>query len=202
MAMIPPVGTSGVYTLSGPFTTKLRANTSYRCEAVRRVADLLEMGVDPFEEFYEPIGLSRATYDMDLANMVSIVSLASESNHWLYVPSSYITGYPNINGISYTALILGVQLGAVPNYMDLSGLHAAIKEIVQDTIGVIPNIQTVGVSAAQMLSQTDHDAVEAARQYKITNTQTSRAKVIALTRENASLRQKLQSLEAYVAALP
>lgn len=200
MAMIPPIGTSGVYTLSGPFSAQLRANTSYRCEAVRRISDLIEFGVEPYEEYYAPVGLSKSTYDSDLSNMVSIVSLASESGHWLYVPTTYITSYPNINGVAYTALILGVQLGAIPNYMDLTGLHAAIKELVTDTIGVIPSIQTVGVSAAQLLSQTDHDAVEAARQYKINNTQTNRAKVIALSQENASLRQRLQQLEAYVAA--
>lgn len=123
---MPPVGASGVYVLDSPFNTKLLTNTSYRCDAIRRFNDFYEMGVDPFEEFYSPAGLGKERFDADIATNTVIVSLVSQNNHWVYVPSSFIRSFPNVNGVSYTSLVLGVTLGAIPNYMDLSGLYTAI----------------------------------------------------------------------------
>lgn len=198
MALIPPVGTSGIYKLAPPFSTLLQANMSYRCDAVRRIADFLEAGIDPFEEFYVPRGLSKAAYDQDLMNQVCIVSLVSAGGHWVYVPSTYVLSYPDINGVPYTVMVLGLELGALPNYRDLTGLKQALANLTRDTIGVTPTIREVAISAVQKLSQADHDALENARMLAITNTQTDRAKLLAAEQELALLRQQYAQLEAYV----
>lgn len=200
MALIPPVGTSGIYKLAPPFATQLQANMSYRCDAVRRVADFLAAGLDPFEEFYEPNGLSRAQYDLDLANQVCIISLVSSGGHWVYVPSTYVLAYPDINGVPYTVMVLGLELGALPNYKDLTGLKQALSNLTRDTIGVVPTIREVAISAVQKLSQSDHDALENARALAITNSQTDRARLLAAQAELAALRAQYDQLEAYVRA--
>lgn len=196
--LLPPLGASGVYTLSAPFQNKMQANTSYRCDAIRRLNDFIELGVDPYEEFYAPMQIPRSTYERDIGQNVSIVSLVSQNNHWVYVPSTYITSYPNVNGIPYVSLLLGVSLGAIPHYMDMSGLSAAISNLVRDTIGVVPQIRQVAVSDVTNLSQRDHDALETNRQQAINNTQTDRARAIALQSENAALRTQLNDLQAYI----
>lgn len=196
--LVPPLGASGVYTLRAPFQNKLQANTSYRCDAIRRINDFIELGVDPYEEVYQPEGISRSVYDNDAAKNVAIVSLVSQNNHWIYVPSTYISSYPNVNGIPYVSLVLGVSLGAIPHYMDMTGLSNAIKNLVRDTIGVVPQITQVAVSDVTNLSQRDHDSLETNRQQAIINTQTDRAQAIALRAENATLRQQLNDLQAYI----
>lgn len=198
MALLPPVGTSGIYKLAPPFSTLLQTNMSYRCDAIRRVADYLEVGIDPYEEIYAPRGLSRAVYDQDLLNQVCIVSLVSSGGHWVYVPSTYITAYPDINGVPYTVMVLGLELGAIPNYKDLTGLKQALASLTRDTIGVTPTIREVAISAVQKLSQADHDAVENARASAITNTQTDRAKLLATQQELAALRLQYDQLEQYI----
>lgn len=202
LALVPPVGTAGIYKLAPPFSTLLQANMSYRCDAIRRIADFVEVGVEPFEEYYLPYGLTQAQYDQDMANQVCIVSLVSASGHWVYVPSTYIIAYPDLNGVPYTVMVLGLELGAIPNYRDLSGLKSVLSELCRDTIGVVPSIKEVAISAVQKLSQSDHDALETGRQNLINNTQTDRSKVIALTAELAALRQQYRQLEDYVKTHP
>ena len=201
MALIPPVGTSGIYKLAAPFNPLLQANMSYRCDAIRRIADFLEVGLDPFEEFYEPRGLTKAAYDLDLQNQVCIVSLVSTGGHWVYVPSTYISSYPDINGVPYTVMVLGLELGAIPNYRDLTGLKQAIANLTRDTIGIMPTVKEVAISAVQKLSQSDHDALENARTIAITNSQTDRSKLFAAQSELATLRQQYTALETYVREL-
>jgi hypothetical protein len=198
MALIPPVGTSGIYKLASPFNTLLQANMSYRCDAVRRVTDYLEVGLDPFVDIYEPRGLSKAIYNTDLLNQVCIVSLVSTSGHWIYVPSTYIASYPDINGVPYTVMVIGLELGAIPNYKDLTGLKQAIASLTRDVIGVMPTVREVAISAVQKLSQSDHDALENARSIAITNSQTDRAKLLTVQHELTVLRQQYAELEAYV----
>lgn len=195
---MPPIGASGVYSLEAPFANKLLNNTSYRCDAIRRFNDLYELGIDPFEEYYRPEGLTKARFDSDVAAQTGIVSLVSQNNHWVYVPSSFIRSFPNVNGVAYTSLVLGVTLGAIPNYMDLSGLYATMSNLVRDTIGVTPQIQSVAVSNVTNLSQQDHDRLEAARLQNVNNSTTDRAKYIAAQQENAMLRQQLTQLENFV----
>ncbi|BAW19040.1 hypothetical protein [Ralstonia phage RP31] len=198
MALIPPVGTSGIYKLDAPFAAQLQPNMSYRCDAIRRLSDLLELGIDPFAEFYDKNGLTKEKYDADVVNQVCMISLVSSSGHWLYVPSTYVLAYPDLNGVPYTVMVLGLELGAIPNYKDLTGLKQALANLTRDTIGVMPTVKEVAVSAVSKLSQADADALEAARQQLITNSQTDRAKLLAVQQAYASLQQQYAALEAYV----
>lgn len=198
MALIPPIGTAGIFKLAAPFSTVLQTNMSYRCDAIRRIADFLEVGLDPYEEFYQLRGLTREVYDQDLRNQVAIISLVSAAGHWVYVPSTYVIAYPDLNGVPYTVMILGLELGAVPNYKDLAGLKQALANLTRDTIGITPTIREVAISAVQKLSQSDHDALENARTLAITNSQTDRAKLITVQAQLTALQQQYALLEAYV----
>lgn len=198
LALIPPIGTAGVYTLAAPFTTQLQAQTSYKCDAIRRFADLIEVGIEPFEEYYQPLGLTQAQYQVDLANNVCMVSLVSNTGHWVYVPSSFIQSYPDIGGVPYVVTVLGLELGALPTYMDLTGLKVALAQLCRDTIGKQPDVKEAVISAVEKLSQSDHDTLENARVLAINNSQTDRARYLAAQAELATLRQQYTALEAWV----
>jgi hypothetical protein len=204
MALLPPIGTSGIFQLAAPFNNQLQSNMSYRCDAIRRFNDLLDspVSIDPYEEFYLPNNITREKYEQDAQNLTSIVSLVSSAGHVVYVPSSYITGYPDINGIPYHVVVLGLELGALPQYKDLTGLKQAIANLVRDTIGVYPQMKEVVISAEERLSQADHDVAENARALMIVNSQTDRARLLALQTQHAALQNQYQQLSDYVRALP
>jgi hypothetical protein len=197
-ALIPPIGTSGIFRLNAPFSADLQSGMSYRCEAIRRVIDFVEAGLDVYEEIYLPKGLSRAQYEQDAANQVAIISLVASSGHFVFVPSTYILAYPDIGGVPYTVMVLGLELGSIPNYMNLSGLKSVLSNAVRDTIGVTPQIREVAVSAVQKLSQADHDVLENARKVLITNTQTDRAKAIDYEARFNALQLQHQQLQEWV----
>lgn len=201
MSLIPPIGTSGLFQLASPFNNKLQTNMAYRCDAVRRISDLIELGIEPFEEYYQPNGISKTAYDNDLINRVSIVSLVSDAGHWVYVPSTYILAYPDLNGVPYHVMLLGLEIGAIPRYRDLTGVKVAIANLVRDTLGITPTVRESVISAEQMVSQQDHEVLESARGNLITNSQTDRAKLLAAQTELTALRGQLTQLENYIKTL-
>lgn len=198
MSLIPPIGTAGIYQLKAPFASHLQPSVSYRCDAVRRVSDMVEAGIDPFAEFYETNGIDESKYNQDLLNNVCIVSLVSAAGHWVYVPSSYILSYPNVNGVPYRVMLLGVELGPIPDYMDLSVVKSSVADVVRDTIGITPQIKEVAISPIQNFSQNDHDVVEANRQAAILSSPTWKAKYLDIERRFTALQQAYNELAAIV----
>lgn len=194
MALIPPIGTAGIYDLKAPFSAKLQPRVSYRCEAVRKISDFIEEGIDPYEEFYVPNGLSQAVYQADMLNNACIVSLQSSSGHWVYVPTTYINSYPNVNGVAYRGMVLGVELGPIPEYMDLAAVKVAVGNVIRDVLGVRPTIKEVAITSTQNFSQQDHDILEANRAALVQNSDTDRAKLLDLQVRFAALQRDYQTL--------
>lgn len=198
MSLIPPLGTSGVYKLKIPFNNALRLNVAYRCAAIRRFNDLLESGVDPYQEYYAPYQISQQVYQADAQANVAIVSLASDADHWVYVPSSFIESFPNQGGIPYQGLVLGVPLGPVPTYMDLTGVKVALENVVRDHLGISVQANFVSVTEVQNLAQEDHDRLEASRANAVSNAVTDRAKYLQIQAAFQELQLRNQALEQYI----
>lgn len=198
MSLVPPVGTEGIYKLKAPFAAKLRPNTSYRCDATRRFSDLFEQGIDPYEQYYEPNGISRARYEEDVSLGASIISLVTASGLWLYVPSTYIEAYPNQGGIPYRGLVIGIPLGPVPTSMDTSAVRAAIQNVVRDMMGIDAQAQVVAVTEQQNLSLSDHNALQLAREHNKANSPTDSARAKDFENKYRELLQRYQQLEQYI----
>lgn len=198
MALIPPIGTSGIYSLLSPFASQLQPNVAYRCEAIRKLSDLIEADVDPFEEIYRPNNLTQEQYEQDLANQACIVSLQSTTGHWVYVPSTYIKSFPNVNGVAYRVMVLGVEIGPVPEYMDLGALKSAVSDTVRDTFGVTPTIKEVAISPVQNFSQHDHDVIEANRANAIVNSDTWKSKYLTAQKSLEELQRQYNLLASLV----
>jgi hypothetical protein len=197
---IPLIGVGGLYNLLAPFDTVLLPNISYRCISVRRLADILAAGGDPFAEYYQPKGLSESVFTADVEIGVCIVSLQAEQ-HVVYVPSTYINGYPDIGGVPYTTLALAINLGAVPDKMDLTYVKSRIAAVVLENIGIDSVVTTMAVSLPTLLNATNADVIEAARLAKITAVQTDRAKLLETERLLDAARQHIVELENYLRTL-
>lgn len=191
----PSVGVRGLFNLKPPFDSQILPNTAYEVKAVRTLDDLISSsGIDPKDLYYTHNGLDDQ-YDADVQDGVSIVSLAADAE-WIYVPSSYILSMPDQGGIPYTVLALAVMLGPLADSFDLSYLKTSMADLVQATIGITPGeVRTVALSSTTNVSQAEHDRIEAARQALITESDTDRAKLLAMTAERDALAQKVQELE-------
>jgi hypothetical protein len=203
-SLVPDVGTTGVWALTTPYDALINATASYKCLEVRQLQGIIAAGNDPYSLYYAPqegdnAGSLKDQYTADLAAGVCIVTLQSSSGAVVYVPTTFIASFPASGGIAYQALMLAVDIGVLPEYVDLTFLKQQMANLVKTTVG-LPSvaITTVVVSPTTNLSQDDHNRAEAARKANITNTVTPEAQVIALTKQLQSVQQAYAALEQFV----
>lgn len=200
MNLIPPIGASGLFKLTHPFNTAINLNISYTCMAVRKLSEVSALGSNAFKLYYEPFGLTQTDHDNDLAAGVCIVSLQSNNGIWAYVPSSYIESYPQVNGVSYTGVALMVDLGALPDALNLDYVKNAIKDQVTAIVGVNAIVTAVTTTPKTLISQDNHMAAENARQQNITNNVTDYSKNQSLNDMVVQMRTRITQLEEYIAS--
>lgn len=198
MSLTPPINVTGTYSLNAPWAQDVVPNTPYTCIAVRKFADIIRKGEDPFALYYATKQLAYSDYQRDSAAGECIVTLRSAGGQFIYVPTSYILGFPNQSGVPYASMLLGVRLGAIPNNLDLSAIKAKIATAVHDILGITPTIQQAVNSEIVNKSAADHAAIEAARQAQITERQTDYAKYLAAQATVQAQAQRIVELETYI----
>lgn len=199
MAFTPDIGQSGIYKLVFPFDTLVTPKVVYTCRSLRTINDILAAGEEIFDTYYKSIGLTKTDYERDAKANVCIVGLQSGTGEWIYVPTSYIESAPNMNGVKYTSLVLGVSLGPLPDKFNLEGLIAIFKDATTATIGVTPEVKGIVVSQPAILSREEHDRLTLARNEKITQNRTDYSRVREQTQLIARLNAKIEALEKYIA---
>lgn len=195
---IPQIGVRGLYTLLPPFSDKLISGAQYVCVGVRTIGELIGKGELPFDSYYKPYGISSEVYTTDVANNVTIVTLDADGRHTVYVPSSYISGYPEIGGVSYVSLMLGAQLGPVKEGTDLSLLTDKVKQVILQYQGITTDVKIIAASVPKLLSHTSSNAIESARAAQKNIVATDYTDKIQLQNQNALLLEKIALLENYI----
>lgn len=200
--LLPLMGAAGIYTLSAPFDKDLLPNTQYTCVSIREMVEIVNGGGDPFGDYYAtPHSIDKSTYTADLANGVSIVGLQAANNSIVYVPSSYLAAYPDGGGVPYRVVVLSINMGAVPDSLDLSPIEQKIMDDVQDIIGVTSTVQSVVVSNVTLLDTATAQGLETARQALITNSTTDYSKLVQITAQRDAALQQVQELQNYILTL-
>ncbi len=199
MALIPMMWSKGTYLLLDPFQQLLQPNVEYTCESILGFAEIIESGEDPYAAYYEPRGIEQAKYEQDVLEKAVILRLRSSQNQWVSVPSTYVIGVPNPNGIPYQAMLLGISLGAIPVDLALDSLKASITAVVKDYLGVDSEVEEVIVSDITAVELGDHEAFEAARLGNITMNESDRSKAVRLETTMSAMREKILELETYIA---
>lgn len=194
--MIPPIGTRGVYALTNPWT--ITVGVIYTCAAIREFVDIENLGVNVFETYYEPMGLTQANYELDRKNNEVIVTLVSDEYAPIYVPSSYIASYPDLSYRNYQHVVLSASFGPLPTYVDLTFVKDQMGSVISDVIGLEPEIHESVAPMSGVVTPDDHESLEAARAAAIQNRTTDRARNIELTNQVLSLSQRLAILEQIV----
>jgi hypothetical protein len=196
--LVPNIGAKGIWTLNTPFSTQLQANVAYSCVAVRLLSDIIAGGGDPFSLYYEPNGLTQQQYQSDVAAGASIVSLQASGGQWLYLPNTYITQMPNPNNVPYTSIVLGAQLGPLPDSMDLTFVKQQVALAIQDAIGVQATVTSIAVSAQTQISPTEDTSLTAARNALKSAAGTPTAQLLAVQAQLTSLQQQYSSLVTWI----
>lgn len=196
--LIPSIGAKGTYSLRSPYDVLIKDST-YTCVAIRRLSNFVGTAKDPKRLYYDPYQPDDVAWEQDSNDPeVCIVSLRSDSGHVLEIPSTFILSYPNLNGVPYTVKVLAINLGAIPDSLDLSNLYTEIKNLVRDTVGIESEVKSVAISDTKLKSKEDHDALESARVDLIVSSQTERARRLELERQNQALRDNILALETYI----
>lgn len=172
---VPTIGESGFYHLLAPFTIE-RENTIYTCKAIRKISELLDEGVEVYNVVYNPHGVTVDIYEEDVAADRSIIYLQSSNNRWITVPSRYLAGYPNMNGVPYRRVSVVLSLPAFTLDQDFSNAITQLRETVQMTLGVDSQANVVITSESMLVEDTDHKLLQAQRQTEMEkSTPSSRA---------------------------
>ena len=196
MRRTPQLGARGIYQIRHPYTVS--TSKIYTCYAIRSFKDIYEVNQDVFTEYYLPVGLSLSDFQNDEQLGAAIITLMSEDNHVIYVPDTYIEAYPEMGLVNYHRLVLSVDLGALPEYVNLDFLKDSIHGIVNQIVGVDSTVNLNNVPYAGAVSPDDHQTLEAARLTNIQLMQTDRAKYIEQKRLTDALQQRIQTLETII----
>lgn len=203
--VVPDIGATGIYTLKTPYDKLIVNSTTadnvltavvYTCVAVRKVAELIKFGSDPFALYYTPYNLSASVYEADVAKGMCIVTLRSSAGDFIHVPSTYITSFPKGGGVLYCTYGLAISLGALPSETDLTALKLRMTQAVTETFGVESDVKVLTLSNASLIATDYHERLVAARAAKVSAVETDRVVRIRLEAQVAEQATKIKLLEA------
>lgn len=195
--LLPTIQASGLWVLKSPYQHLLDRETWYTCIAVRRIEDLLRLGVDVYKDYYQTYKLDDNTYQTDIKAGVCIITVKDTSGVAYSFPSSYLASFPKGGGIPYQVLALAIDLGAIPVDKDLSHLQTALKELVQSTLGVTNEARLVNLSTVELVDRASHLRLEAERARLITKHVLPVVKVQQLEAELAKAKNYIAELERF-----
>lgn len=157
----PEIDAVGQWKLETPFQAD--PAIIYKCEAINGFPALEAQGVDVFERYYLPFGLSQSKYLEDKLNNIDIVTLMSDGVDPILVPTSFINEAPGVDVVDYKQFFLGVRLGPLPSNSSLDKLKTEVEDLVRTEVGIIPDVKIVVHPVGGTITTAQHEQLEAAR---------------------------------------
>jgi hypothetical protein len=156
----PLIGAIGLWTLTSPYTIQY---INYTVTKLNLITSLVANGVDVYNSYYVPAGISKDVYQNDFNSNQSIVTLESENGPTVNVPSSFISLAPVEPAVPYSHVVISVDLGDLPDSVVLDNLLNDLKTTADGNIGVssICNIHTL--VSSRMYSHSDSILAEEER---------------------------------------
>lgn len=190
---IPTIGSTGFYRLAVPF--ELPAGERYTCKSIRKISEHRSLGADVFKDFYESKGIDEATFLIDEKEDAEIISLMASGGKWVHVPSRYILGYPDMNGIPYRGVALYISIPPFPVSQDFSNAISQLQDVVTTSLGVSSSIKPVETTRVSLVANASHELLKAKR-LLAANGLTPSARATRWQMQYEALYQKFNELEA------
>lgn len=196
----PPINAAGIFTAYAPFT--LPINIVYRCDAIRTFKELIKKGINVFTTYYEPKGLSEATYQADYDLNASMVTLVSGTGEFLYIPNTYIESYPGDAGVVYNRKVLVIELGMLPTQMDVDYIFPLVEDLIHKNLGVANTASVVTAPYTGVITHDQHVTLEASRLVAIRGYTTIYEQLLATQKQLTAYQTQNDQLMAVIAAHP
>lgn len=155
--IIPSIGMKGLIKFKPPFD-KEEYKKKYEVIAIRDLIDYYNNGEDPLNNIYLRFDLTEEDYNNDIENKVPIITLRADGNKLTYVPANRILSLPQVYGVEYQQKVLSINLGMIPESINLSDIQSDIQDLVKDSLGIKPVVQTVPTSAICYKTEEEHKA--------------------------------------------
>lgn len=196
--MLPQINAYGVFTVLPPFTID---SVNYTCTAITLISTLLERNVDVFATVYQPKGLTNDQYLADLNNHVSIVTLESKDGPTLELPNTYIANVPVQLAVPYSRLVLSIELGELPDALDLTQLQADLLTITNNYVGVNSTPKLHRIPVNKSYSHQEHLVKEAIRLQNVAAYESFYTGKVLSDNQVDALKAKIRMLEQVVVYL-
>lgn len=196
--LIPAVGTKGRFILKTPFDAAMQPNTLYTLTAVRKFDEIETFGQNIFEQFYKPFQLTEADLNRDRSSGAMIITLMTLNAPPLYVPTSYVHSFPDLNYRPYNQYIVVLSLGPMADDTLFDSVIQGIKNTTSEFLGVDPEVHIAFTPLSDVITPEQHANLEATRQAAITNRTTDYARLYESNARNALLQQRIDILEKIV----
>lgn len=202
----PNIGDSGYYTFKEPFTGYISNLFNVDIEACKlRVTSIISIkdnvrgdSRDPFSDIYQPAGLSEGDYKLDIDNGIYLVSFSfcdgRGNEKFFRVPANYIASAPLENEVNYSSRMLLIDLGMLPEDIDLTSHYEDIKDYVSTRLGVEPKLKDITTGKPKTLPYDKHTMLETIRSNKVTVHETNNIQLEKLRVAYADLLDRLDEL--------
>lgn len=196
--IIPAVGTKGSFVLKTPFAELMAVNTLYTLTAIRRFDEIESFGQNIFELYYRPFNLTEQDVSRDRAAGALIITLMTTEHQPLYVPTSYVHSFPDLNYKPYNQYIAVMSFGPLPDDTLFEPTIQALKNTTSEFLGVSPEINIAFMPISDVITPEENDNREATRQAAISNRTTDYARLAEEQAKNQLLQQRITILEKIV----
>lgn len=195
---IPSINTIGKFELNAPYVAK--DNVRYRVTAIRKFSDLYIRGVDVYAQFYKPHGLITGQivngklfdFNEEAALSPVIITLEGNDDSVVYVPSTYIKTNPSTTDISYSRMILSVDLGALPDYVNFESVMKDIEGLVETQLGSKAVVKMFRGYTDRQPTVDEHYVLEESRVGAMASSTNDRALVIKAEKTIKELNDKIK----------
>lgn len=193
--LIPPIGTKGRYILHDPFGAAIHPTELYQLSAVRYFEDIENNGGNVYDLYYKPFNLPESQVQTDRGNRVALLTLTTPKYPPIYVPTSFVQSYPDLNVRPYSQYILTLSLGPLPDDVILEPAMNAVANAASDFLGVTPQVFTASIPLSDLITAEDHENREVTRQAAIADRTTDYALVRELQGQVMTLTQQVAILQ-------
>lgn len=183
----PPINSFGLFRLKSPWSLPL---VPYKCISIDSLLD-----VGGYEKHYGVMGLSNDTFIVDSNNGINLITLVDNNGNTVMVPSSYIEHYPSDVYVSYSRLVLSVDLGELPDTIDLSGLRNQIEDLCKTLITSKASLAEHRLPLTKIVSYKESEQRELNRADELDNVLTIHASKIKTELELSECLEKIRLLE-------
>lgn len=198
--IIPGIRSAGQFEAVTPFDKVVNPEVYYTTEAIRTIPEMQGLNIDLYTMVLQPAGIPKDDTTAKINEMLTsnavIVTLTSNGNPPVYVPSSYLSSFPAIDGVVYEHMCIVVDLGAVPPGMSdkITNQLTEIQQYVANNIGVDNKVQVGVIPTKGYVSKQQAENFEKSRLLKIQNGGN-------LVIENEALKKANQEQAAYILEL-